>query len=195
MFHQPVFRILTALIICATLSLATHCYEDLDFPDWVPFPSDCRYIVAHMPWFRTPTAPGNTGPIVNPSTPFFPNAAFYHRSCGIQIELHNLPWQEWQKDEWQDESLLKVTERNALEGWAMVRSDAVKIITECIDAHQTGWSFGEMSLAEPAGLFYTVIVTRFSFFEDPRDTQRRILNFRDPLRSHESLFDMTYYNV
>ena len=76
-----------------------------------------------------------------------------------------------------------------------MRADATKIITECIDTHRTGYAFGEMSFAEPAGLFYTVIVTRFSFFEDPRDTQRLTMNLRDPVRNHESLFDMTYYNL
>ena len=195
MFPQPSLLVVATLAIRAALGFAAHCYEDVDFPEWVPFPSDCRFIVSHMPGVRAPTDPVNTELVIDPSTPFFPNAAFYHRSCGIQVELHNLPWQEWEKEEWQDESALKVTETSALEAWARMKADAAKIITECIDIHRTGYAFGEMSLAEPVGLFYTVIVTRFSFFEDPRDTQRRIMNLRDPTRSHESLFDMTYYNL
>ena len=192
------FLILSILITRATLSLAVFCTESYPNAEYAALPSDCQYILAHVPSIPVPDASsrGDAHPFLNPSMPFFPIAEIWHGTCGFLFVIMNST-----KDE--PPQSVKLTSRTALEAWAQMQEDAASIITQCVQYRQQGAVSRDMDHVLP-GLSYSTMSDGDGTPRPWPVDQRRAMELHadHPLYPHYQLphyprflFSRTFYTV
>ena len=124
-----------------------------------PRPSDCRYILTHLPSLHQSVNIDNDLDIaraVGPSSPFFPNADVWHDTCGMRFFTYNTSEGRLLFNS----PALVVSEPGALNMWARMRADATSLIAECVDHLRVGSVWGSVNAVAYPGLAYEVTVHR-----------------------------------
>ena len=167
-WRSSVFFLLIAHYLAR--SIAVICFNrDTEL---TPTPSECRHILTHLPSipqsqfdnsanFHTKT---NT---LDLSSPYIPHAAFRYRSCGIIFDLRKVAKQE--------KGLL--TESKVREAWAMMREDADRVMTQCIDMGRPGIAISKVGVP----VFRYQVAIEWLSADVRGQSQRQLMESRMPL--------------
>ena len=169
------------------LCLAVECYGLQPFKH--PLPSDCRHILAHMPFSSVTALPiEHTSSVF--SIPFFPIADFDHGTCSISLIF--LDPARNSRDRRLPDTMVPAT-------WVLMREAAASIVRQCVDNGMNGAASDDIDTTE---ITWTVMITYASTNDAQREYQKRALR-SDGQRLvgraghffRTSLFSRTFYFV
>ena len=148
--------ILSVLLIRTTLCLSLRCWS-LPHSIQPPRPSDCGYILTHLPFIDQDlnlNSSMNAHTPVDLSSPFFPIADIHHGSCAMRFTAFNTTGRRHIASP----GLVRMTEPSTLEMWGRMRDAARNVITVCVDHLRVGSTTSVVNTLAYRGLAYEVSI-------------------------------------
>ena len=181
--------ILRILLIRAVVCFNIYCHDE-GYDDVTP--SDCQYILAHLPSFHALALQSHAGAhaTLNPSTPFLPSAQIVHESCTVEFYYNTEKIRSRRRPP---------TRTGAFQAWARIRDSIIRVISQCVE-HEVGGD--DSDSIDGTHLVYEVVVWNERVFGSQMRNQMRALGLLESEAEHsahfheeEGLFSRAFYEV
>ena len=187
MYIRPFSLFLLLPSISTPILAVMFCFKPYFEKEPVPFESDCRYVLAHMPTLPIPNEsnlPVNTIDFL--SNPFLPPALFRHESCSITLTIVA--------------NAASGSETVFLAMLKLMREGTERIIDECVSDDDDETTGGRLHDAINPNLWYDVVVKTWVTPVELKLEHQQLASLQNGMQSialgdNKQRFQYTYYDL